>query len=88
MSVNYKHHLCSKLNTITSNMLQERSARGQVDVYEFRKKCFARILPRYSGPTIKLVVQGTEVKFGERIHLNVAKLYKFKFKVTTSYKEF
>ena len=69
-------------------MLQERSARGQVDVYEFRKKWFARILPRYSGPTIKLVVQGTEVKFGEIIHLNVAKLYKFKFKVTTSYKEF
>ena len=75
-------------------MLQERSARGQVDVYEFRKKWFARILPRYSGPTIKLVVttnlisEGTEVKFVERIHLNVAKLYKFKFKVTTSYKEF
>ena len=58
------------------------------------QKCFARMLPRYSGPTIKLVVttnlisEGTEVKFVERIHLNVAKLYKFKFKVTTSYKEF
>ena len=58
------------------------------------QKRIARMLPRYSGPTIKLVVttnlisEGIEVKFVERIHLSVAKLYKFKFKVTTSYKEF
>ena len=58
------------------------------------QKFFARMLPRYSEPTIKLVVttnlisEGTKVKFVERIRLNVAKLYKFRFKVTTSYKEF
>ena len=43
VSVNHKHVLCSKLqyyNAITSNMLQERSARGQFNLYEFRTKMF------------------------------------------------